>query len=207
VTQDVHRIENLEQLREVLGEPSDLVRQKVFDGLDDVARGFIAASPLVLLSTSNAAGDMDVSPKGDEPGFVAVENDRTLLVPDRTGNKLAFGHENLLENPRIGMIFLVPGARETLRVNGRAELTRDPAVLAALPAKGKPALLATRVFIDEAFMHCGKAMIRSALWKPDTWQKDFKPNLGLQFARMLGAGDDAAPAIEEQLEKDYVENI
>ena len=105
------------------------------------------------------------------------------------------------------MIFIVPGARETLRVNGRAELTRDPAVLASLPARGKPALLATRVFIEEAFMHCGKAMIRSALWKPDTWQKDFKSNIALQLARKLGVGDEAAPGIDEHLERDYIEHI
>lgn len=204
---DPHRIENLEQLREVLGDPSPLVQQKVFDALDEIGRAFIAASPLALVATSDAAGNMDVSPKGDTPGFVGVEDDRTLLIPDRTGNKLAYGHRNVLENPFVGVIFVVPGARETMRVNGRAELTRDPAVLASLPARGKPPLLATRVFIDEAFMHCGKAMIRSSLWKPETWQKDFKPNLGLQLARKMKAGDPAAAAIDEALEKDYVDHI
>ena len=204
---DPHRIESLEQLREVLGDPSDLVRQKVFDHIDPVGRDFIAASPLVLVATCDAKGNMDVSPKGDLAGFATVESEHTLLIPDRTGNKLADGHTNILENPRVGVIFVVPGARETYRVNGRAELTRDPAVLEALPARGQPALPATRIFVEEAFMHCGKAMIRSSLWKPDTWNRDFKPNLGLMMARKMKAPDEAAGAIDEALEKDYVEHI
>ena len=207
MSDDPHRIESLEQLREILGDASDQIRQKIFDGIDPVGREFIAASPLALLATCDAKGNMDVSPKGDEPGFVAVESERSLLVPDRTGNKLAYGHINILENPRAGLIFVVPGTRETYRVNGRAELTHDPAVLDALSARGKPALLATRIHVEEAFMHCGKALIRSALWKPDTWPENFKANIGRQLARKLDVGDDVATAIDEALERDYAENV
>ncbi len=204
---DPHRIENLEQLREVLGEPSEMVRLKIFDHVDPTGRDFIENSPLLLLATSNASGQMDVSPKGDEAGFVRVESDNTLVIPDRTGNKLADGHGNILENDRVAVIFLIPGVRETYRVNGRAELTRDPALLASLPARGKPALLATRVFVEEAYPHCGKAMIRSSLWRPDRWPVDFKPKLGLQMARKLKLGDEAADGIDEALERDYLEHI
>ena len=207
MSSDPHRIETPEQLREVLGEPSELVREKIFDHVDPVARDFIAASPLVLLATCDARGNMDVSPKGDQPGFVRVLDDRTLAIPDRTGNKLADGHINILESPRVGLIFLIPGVRETYRVNGHAELTRDPALLETLVARGKPAMLATRIFVEEAFFHCGKALIRSSLWKAETWPKDFKTHLGRQMARKMNAPDEAAEAIDEALERDYIDHI
>ena len=150
---------------------------------------------------------MDVSPKGDEPGFVGIESERTLLIPDRPGNKLVFGHLNVLANPRIGLIFVVPKVRETLRINGRAELTRDPEVLASLPARGKPALLATRVFIEESFLHCGKAMIRSKLWQPDSWGEPLRAPFSRQFKAKAGVGDDVASAVEDAVEADYRDNL
>jgi len=204
---DPHRISTEAQLREVLDTPSPLVEGKVFAALDPVSTAFIERAPLVFVATCDAHGRMDVSPKGDAPGFVSVEGDAVLLVPDRPGNDLAFGHLNLLENPRISLIFVIPNVRETLRVNGRAELTRDPAVLAALPARGRPARLATRVFVEEVFFHCGKAMIRSGVWKPASWPERFKPGIGRQLAAKAGADDTAAAAIDEALERDYRENL
>lgn len=204
---DPHRIENEDQLRETLGHASPGIENKVSDALDPVAVEFIERSPLVFVSTCDAEGRMDVSPKGDTAGFVGIENPSTLLVPDRPGNRLIFGHLNVLANPKIGLIFVIPNVRETLRINGRAELTRDPEVLASLPARGKPALLATRVFVEESFLHCGKAMIRSEVWKPETWGEKLHAPIARQFAANTNAGDEAVDAIEAALEQDYRENI
>ena len=166
---DPYRIENEAQLREVIPEPHAMVQQKVFDCVDPIAREFISHAPLVLLASVDAEGRLDVSPKGDAPGFVHVLDERTLALPERPGNKLAYGFRNILARPRVGMIFVVPGVTETLRVNGGAELTRDPELLERLAARGKPALLATRVRVEECFFHCGKAFVRSALWKTGSW--------------------------------------
>lgn len=200
---DKHRIRNEAEIEALLGEPSQLVRSKVFDAVDEFAAAFIARAPLLLLATSDAEGRLDVSPKGDAPGFVVVEDERTLLLPERPGNKLAFGFRNILANPRVGMIFVVPGTTETLRVNGRAELTRDPALLERLAAKGKPALLVTRVTVEECFFHCGKAFLRSDLWNPSGWLRDFKVNLGRQLAPRLGGGEEVAEQIEAGLADGY----
>jgi len=158
---DAHRIETRERLRERMGHPSEFTAGKVDDFVNDFARDFIAASPFLVLSTADAEGRQDASPKGDAPGFVAVEDEKTVVIPDRKGNKLLYGLENILENPHVGLLFLVPGTEETLRINGRAELTEDPALLARLAARGQDALLAVRVTVDECFFHCAKAFRRS----------------------------------------------
>lgn len=204
---DPHRITTLAELRDAIPEPSAVIHQKVFDHVDEYASAFLARSPLVLVATSDAQGRIDVSPKGDAPGFVAVADARTLLIPDRPGNKLAYGFRNLLEDPQIGLIFLVPGVTETLRVNGRAEITRDPALCERFAARNKPALLVTRVAVEECFFHCGKAFIRSELWKPATWPTDARADLGRQMAKKLRGGDELAQAIEQGLERDYREGL
>ena len=200
---DPWRIESEEQINETLGVTSELVRQKIFDHVDEYAAAFIARSPLLLLATSDRQGRLDVSPKGDAPGFVTLEDENTLLLPERPGNKLAFGFRNILENPRVGMVFLVPGTTETLRANGRAELTRDPALLERMASRGKPALLVTRITVEECFFHCGKAFIRSGLWKPETWPQGFRVNLGRQLANKMGGDEDVAERIEEGLAASY----
>ena len=204
---DPHRIETLEQLRAVIDAPAPALESKLFEHIDEYARAFIERSPLLLLATSDAEGRQDVSPKGDAPGFVTHEDERTLLLPDRVGNKLAYGFSNLLQNPRVGLVFLVPGVTETLRVNGRAEITRDPALLERLSAKGKPAVLVTRVHVEEAFFHCGKAFIRSSLWKPESWPEGYKVRLGNQLATKLGGDDALAQQIDEGLEQSYRDNL
>jgi PPOX class probable FMN-dependent enzyme len=141
---DAYRITTVDQLRARIGEPHPLVPHKVLKALDQLATDFIHRSPFVLLATADATGNLDVSPKGDGPGFVSVENGTTLLIPDRKGNKLLFGLQNILNNPHVGLIFLIPGTEETLRVNGTAELTADPTILERLSARGQPALLAIR---------------------------------------------------------------
>ena len=129
------------QLTEILGHPSELVKQKVAHSLDDAMKEFVRRSPLLMYSTIDAQGLSDVSPKGDAPGFVQVDDEGKLLIPDRPGNKLAFGYRNLLANPAVGLIFVVPTMTETLRVKGTAVVSNDPELLQQLGARGKPATL------------------------------------------------------------------
>lgn len=204
---DPHRITSEAELREVIPAPNDMLRQKLFDHIDRFAGAFIERAPLVMVATVGEGGGVDVSPKGDAPGFVEIADRKTLLIPERPGNKLAYGFRNLLERPRIGLIFVIPGLTETLRVNGSAELTRDPAVLESLAAQHKPALLATRVTVEESFFHCGKAFIRSKLWKPKTWPEGVKAGIGQQIAARNQAGDELADAVEKGLADDYETNL
>jgi hypothetical protein len=203
---DPHRIDSVETLREMLGTPSPIATAKVWTTLEPSAQAFIAHSPFALLATADAAGRVDVSPKGDHPGFVAVEDERTLFVPDRKGNKLLFGLQNILVNPSVGLLFLIPGTNETLRVNGRGELTRDPAVCARLVARGAPALLAIRVTVEECFFHCPKAFLRADLWKPEAWSPH-RVSFGEIFAPKFGGDAAMARQIDEALEKDARENL
>jgi PPOX class probable FMN-dependent enzyme len=156
-------------LRALMGTPSDLARKKQVSGLDQNCRDLIARSPFLLLGTSNAAGQCDVSPKGDAPGFVQVLDERRMVIPDRPGNKRFDGMRNILANPHVGVLFLVPGVGETLRVNGRAWITRDGELLDRLVAKGKRPELAIGIEVEEVFLHCAKAFKRSELWEPERW--------------------------------------
>ena len=187
---DPHRIDTPEALRERMGQASDLVAAKNVDHIDADAREYIERSPFLILSTSNAQGQLDASPKGDAPGFVWVENDSSIVIPDRKGNKLLYGLENILEQPQVGILFMIPGTNETLRINGRATLTADPELLDQLAARNQPALIAIRVHVEECFFHCAKAFLRSELWKPDSWQP-IKVSMGRQIARRMGRADDA----------------
>lgn len=207
MSEDPYRVATPEALRGVIGEPSPAVRTKIFPTLGDTEQAFIARSPFLLMATADAAGHVDVSPKGDGPGFVAVEDERTLLVPDRKGNRLAMGLENLLENPRLSLIFLVPGTGETLRVNGDAVLTRDPTLLERLSARGQPALLAVRVTVRECFFHCAKAFLRARLWEPEAWPERGRVSFGKLLAPRLGADARAAEAIDAAIEDDYARNL
>lgn len=171
-----------EELRELLGEPSELARRKQLDTLDPHARAFIAHAPFCLVATAGAGGRCDVSPKGDAPGFVLVLDDRHLVIPDRPGNRRLDGMRNILENPHAGLIFLIPGREDTLRVNGRAWVVRDDDLLARLEAQGKRPSLAVGVEVEEVFLHCAKAFKRSRLWQPGTWPD---PGVVASMAQML----------------------
>ena len=204
---DTYRINSVEQLRELVGSPSELVPHKLWTELDETCMDFVKRSPFLLLATADAEGNQDVSPKGDGPGFVAIENETTLLIPDRSGNKLIFGLTNILANPHVGLIFLLPGTSETLRVNGTAELTTDPEILGRLSARGKPAVVAIRVNIKEVFYHCAKAFIRAQLWKPDTWSERLKISFGKILAAKMGGDSKMAEQIDEFVEQDYRTNL
>ena len=161
-----HTIQDEAALRALIGEPSDAVQAKLSDRLNPLTRQFVERSPFVCLATSDAQGRCDVSPRGDPAGFVRILDDRTLLLPERPGNRLADSLRNLLQNPRLGLLFVLPGAGETLRVNGRGTLTTDPALLAPCAVEGKTPRLGILVDIEEAFTQCPKAFLRAQLWDP-----------------------------------------
>jgi hypothetical protein len=204
---DPHVIRDEAGLREIVGDTMPGLDIKVRTELDEFSREFLALSPFIVLSTSDTEGNLDASPKGDGPGFVYCEDDRTIVIPDRPGNKLVYGHLNILHNPRVGVIFFVPGTSETLRINGTAELTSDPALLAKLDARGKPAVLGIRVRIDECFFHCGKALIRSKLWDHASWPEKLKVSFGQMVKLWTGADDAVAEGVDASIEQDYRENL
>jgi PPOX class probable FMN-dependent enzyme len=158
-----------QELRDMLGVPAQRSVLKERQSLDEHFRAYIALSPFVLIATSGDDGTCDVSPKGDAPGFVLVLDDRRLVIPERPGNKRFDGMKNLLANPHIGLIFFVPGREETLRINGRAWITKDPELLARCVAHGKTPQLAIGVEVEQGFLHCVKAFRRSKLWSHTEW--------------------------------------
>ncbi len=163
-------ITSIEHLREIVAEPREAAVKKDIGVLDVHCRALIARSPFVLVATSGASGTCDVSPKGDAPGFVQVVDDHTLVIPDRPGNRRLDSYRHLIENPHIGLIFLIPGMDETLRVNGAAQIIRDAAVLERSAVEGKRPQLAIAVDVQEAFIHCPKCFLRSKVWDTSTWR-------------------------------------
>lgn len=159
-------ITSAEQLRALVGHPHPLNVVKAVSVLDDHCRAFLALSTFCTIATCSAAGRMDVSPKGDPAGFAVALDERTIAIPERPGNRRCDTFTNVLENPAIGLIFLVPGVDETLRVNGMATLSADPALLSRLVAFGHLPKLALVVHVEEAFVHCGKALKRGSVWDP-----------------------------------------
>lgn len=202
-----HRITTVEELRAIVGDVNPAVQVKIGTAIDEYARAFIARSPFLVLATSDRDGRQDVSPKGDGAGFVILEDERTLLIPDRSGNRLVMGLQNILANQHVGVLFMVPGTSETLRVNGRAELTRDPGILARLTARGRPAQLAIRVTVEECFFHCAKAFLRAQLWKPETWPENLRISFGKMLAGRMGGDAQVAAAIDTLIEEDYRTNL
>ena len=159
-------ITNTSELRTAYREPNERAGLKVLDHLDEHCRNFITLYPLCVIGSSAADGRADVSPRGDPPGFVAVLDSQTLLIPDRPGNNQVDSLQNVIEHPRVGLLFLVPGMNETLRVSGTAEIVTDPKLLAPLSVGDESPLSGLRVTVEEAFLHCGRALIRSRLWDP-----------------------------------------
>lgn len=169
VVADPHAVTSPAALRELYEAPHDLVLRKVLGALDAHCRRFVARSPLVMVATADAAGRCDVSPRGDAPGFVRVLADGRLALPDRKGNNRLDALGNVLENPRVGLLFVVPGCDDTLRVNGQAAITADPALLASLAVAGRAPRSALLVSVEEAFLHCGRAFKRGRVWDPATF--------------------------------------
>ncbi|MBS7545740.1 pyridoxamine 5'-phosphate oxidase family protein [Ancylobacter oerskovii] len=173
------RITSIEALRAIYGEPRERSRRKVLPALDAHCRHLVSLSPLVMMGSFGADGRADVTPRGDAPGFIVVEDASTLLIPDRPGNNRLDTLTNILANPAIGLIFLVPGVDETLRVNGRAEIHDDAELRARFEVDGRPPATVLRVAVEEAYLHCAKAFMRSHAWDPAHFvARDSLPSMG-----------------------------
>jgi PPOX class probable FMN-dependent enzyme len=201
------KIESAAALRDLIGSPNTMVAHKIHGELNPRAIAFIARSPMVILSTSDGQGKVSVSPKGDYPGFVHVEDSRTLLIPERKGNKLIFSLTNILANPSVGLLFLVPGTGETLRVQGEAELRDDAQLCAKLIARGSPALLVMRVRVLECYFHCAKAFLRSQLWAPETWGEKMPISFGAEIAESGGIAPDTVAQFDQAVAARYVTDL
>ena len=200
---DEHAITSAKALGEIYGEPLERTRRKQISHLDEHCRRLIALSPFALLATAGADGRCDVTPRGGPAGFCRVLEDGRLAIPDVKGNRRLDSLRNIVENPHAGLLFMVPGMRETLRVNGAAELTTRPDVVALASDPGKPAILAVLVRPDEVFLHCAKALIRSALWEAGTWpDADELPSAAEILRDHVGDGRTAA-----QVQADLEESI
>ena len=197
-----------DDLRDVVAAPPEgapaLLKQ--IDHLDEHCRDFIARSPFFVLATAAADGTCDASPRGGPVGFVRVLDERRLLVPEYPGNRRADSHRNLLENPRAALLFVIPGLRETLRVNGRACITRDEDLLADLAQGERPPKLGVGVVVEEAYIHCAKALIRSGLWQPDGWPEEV-PSASRILRDHLHVPDLSTEDVEARLQESYAKTL
>lgn len=183
------RIATIAALRTLYDQPMERAAKKDIGRLDRHIRDFIARSPFVVVSSTGANGRCDASPRGDAAGFVQVLDDKTLAIPDRPGNNRLDTLTNIIERPEVGLLFLVPGAREQLRVNGTAELHDDAELVRLFEVRGKLPKLVIRVAVHEAYLHCGKAVIRSDLWNPARHiRRDTLPSIGEVIHAQTGLG-------------------
>lgn len=180
-------VSTVDELRAIVGEPIEAVKKKVSPKLAPIHRDWLAHSPLGFVATTDADGNIDVSPKGDPPGFVHVIDDTTIAIPERPGNKRVDGYLNVLQRPRAGTLFLVPGRGDTLRINGAATVVADADYFDTMIVAGKRPILALEIAIEEVFFHCAKAFLRSDTWKPDTWRPDALPSVA-QMVKAMDAG-------------------
>lgn len=196
------------ELRALLGEPSELVIRKQLPALDRHCRAFIALAPFVAVGTVSADGRSDVSPRGDAPGFVRVLDERTLVIPERPGNRRFDTLRNILQTGTIGLFFIIPGIEETLRVNGRAVLVRDAELLDSLTAQGKAPWLAITVTVEEAFLHCAKALKRSRLWDTTTWpERAALPSLAKMLHDQTHPTSATVADLEESIAESYAKRL
>jgi PPOX class probable FMN-dependent enzyme len=192
-------IDSEAQLRTLIGEPAEVTCAKIVGRLNALTRKFIEASPFLCLATADAEGNCDVSPRGDPRGFVRILDEQTLLVPERPGNRIADSLRNILVNPHVGLLFVIPGVTDTFRVNGRATLTTDEALLAPSVVEGKAPKLGIIVDIDVAYTQCSKAFLRSALWDSSRFvERDTLPTNGEIHAVIQGESFDGAKYDEER---------
>ncbi|MGW1056800.1 pyridoxamine 5'-phosphate oxidase family protein [Micromonospora sp. NBC_01412] len=195
-----------EELRELLGTPNARAAAKERRALHERDRQWLAASPFCLVATAGADGTCDVSPKGDPPGFALPLDDTTIAVPERPGNRRADGYRNILDNPHVGLIFLVPGRTDTLRINGRARLVRDAPFFDDMVVKGHRPILAIVVEIEQIFYHCAKAFLRSELWRPESWQPDALPSRA-RLIKEVEAPAESLADLERHYGPEYAKKI
>jgi len=194
------QITTAEELRAIIGHPNEYVVKKVGNRLTAMQRQWLAQSPLGFVATTDAQGRVDVSPKGDPPGFVHVIDDTTIAVPERPGNKRVDGFLNVLERPRVGTLFVIPGRGDTLRINGVARIVADADYFDTMLVRGRRPILALEIDVEEVFFHCPKAFLRSDTWKPETWDPTSVPS----FARVVKA---LRPEVDDaELDERYSES-
>lgn len=193
-------VNTVDELRAIVGHPSEYVANKVGAKLAPIHQDWLAHSPLGFVATTDADGNVDVSPKGDPPGFVHVIDDTTIAIPERPGNKRVDGYLNVLECPHVGTLFLIPGRGDTLRINGRATVLSDADYFDAMSVQGKRPILALEIAVREVFFHCAKAFLRSDAWKPETWTPEALPSVA-QMAQALRTNMSLA-----ELERYYSED-
>jgi PPOX class probable FMN-dependent enzyme len=202
-----HRVTTLDELVAVVGEPIPIVRDKVQTRLHDLHRQWLAASPFCVLATSDAEGHLDASPKGDPTGqLVHVLDDTTIAIAERPGNRRVDGYRNVLANPHVGLIFLIPGRDDTLRVNGRARLVSDAPWFDEIAVRGKRPILGLVVDVEEVFTHCSKAFLRAKLWHPETWEPDVVPSRAVFSHTFERAGQPLAE-VEAHYGPAYAESL
>ncbi|MBO1626702.1 pyridoxamine 5'-phosphate oxidase family protein [Bacillus arachidis] len=194
-----------EELRHILGYPSERAVKKVIPSLDHHCCDFLSKSPFLVISTSDKFGHCDASPRGDAPGFVYVLNENQIVIPERPGNRRVDSILNILSNPKVGLIFFIPGLGESLRINGRAAITNDEEILEKMQVNGRNPLLGIVVEIEECFIHCAKAFIRSELWNPDSWlEKEVLPSAAkmlVDHAKVNANEEEVARSLEESYTK------
>lgn len=196
-------ISTVDELRSIVGKPDDYVANKVKDRLSPIHRDWLAHSPLCLVATTDADGRVDVSPKGDPPGFVHVIDDTTIAIPERPGNRRADGYLNILQRPHVGTLFLIPGRGDTLRINGSARVLSDADYFDTMTVKGRRPILALEVNVEEVFFHCAKAFMRSDTWDPSTWDPTAVPSTA-QIAKATIRDDWSQEQLDEYYRDDNV---
>lgn len=200
------QIDTVAQLREIYPEPKGRAIEKQLHCLEQHSLAFIALSPFVIISTANASGAQDCSPRGGHPGFIISPNTQELLIPDAKGNNRTDSLINIIENPFIACCFLIPGVDETLRVNGHAELTTDEDAMAFFANTERPPISVIRVRIEEVFLHCAKALMRSKLWSPDAIiERDALPTMGQMINDQIGSSD--IPETQSEMVRRYSKDL
>jgi len=190
-----------EDLCERFGAPDDLTVKHKLPYIDEAAARFLAQCPFVIVATADAQGHCDASPKGDPPGFLHIANERTLYLPDRPGNKMFQGISNIIENPHIGLLCLIPGEEWTMRINGRARIVDDPQVLEQLSARGRPAQLAIEVTVEECYFHCPRSFKRAEVWNPERFRHYEGDSWGKILAQRTKLDPSKVEKLEERLEE------
>ncbi|MEV5509683.1 pyridoxamine 5'-phosphate oxidase family protein [Streptomyces orinoci] len=205
-TSELTEITDPAELRALLGEPLPRVAHKERPCLSEIDRQWLAHSPFCLVATSAADGSCDVSPKGDPAGFTLVLDDRTIVLPERPGNRRADGFHNVLSNPHVGLIYLVPGRSDTLRINGRARLLSDAPFFDRMTVRGHRPRVALLVEVEEVFYHCSKAFLRSELWRQETWNPEAVPSRA-RIAQAMERPEDSLEELERYYGPDYARNL
>lgn len=202
------KVETEDELRSMIGFPSEVVQRKSISHLDHHCSDFISRSPFLVISTSDNFGCCDASPRGDVSGFVLVLDEKRLIIPERPGNKRMDSMRNILVNSRVGLLFFIPGLEETLRVNGRASLIKDDELLEQMAFKGRKPLLGIGVEVEECFIHCAKAFKRSRLWEPESWtDKDTLPSAAKILSDHIQLPGIDADAVTERLQESYTKRL